>query len=562
MSVTQGREKSRRNAEKPKADVSSLTVTLSGAQKQMATNSAKNPVLVFASADGKIEAADSSVAAMAKRTLALYGCQSCKTSFIAEAGMKPFCITCGDHRTTAGRVVKNAPKLLANVKDSSLAAVSCGGCKSNMVMSEKLAANRALAFNCVTCGTKMLAHEGEATESIDGNNNAVNDTLEAEPEMHPERLQDTTADLDELSGETDDDDDEDDLGDLPDDVENVVDATLDEGELSETEMSAFDDMVDETSSEIAPSDVDFEDAGSEINEEEQEILDDAMTVSGNDPFSMDEAEIAEPEYDEGTPVADVLGMDDDEEDVMLVSQGASVVAMKGMVSIATLSPKRAGDNLSHMHSKAFQDAVVALAKSKGLRKALATLRFKPIKIKTMTIAQANERVKAAEAKAAASLTAYKKDFRESLVLAAVGLDRGKWSDGDSPMVKSLATALQGVGYRQPQVAARKVCSQASEEYISRVFEVTSNLLDKGPEFRKMIAETFKMTKSDFDDAAESDGTEDYESEEDLDDLGGITSNAFEQSAVSASTHQPNQSVVVSNLVSRLMSSDKPLFGNV
>ena len=47
MSVTQGREKSRRNAEKPKADVSSLTVTLSGAQKQMATKFGQEPCACF-----------------------------------------------------------------------------------------------------------------------------------------------------------------------------------------------------------------------------------------------------------------------------------------------------------------------------------------------------------------------------------------------------------------------------------------------------------------------------------------------------------------------------------
>ena len=86
-------------------------------QAALSASSKKNPLLAFASVDGRIEAAKNSVAELASRNLSTYGCDKCETRFVAEAGMQPFCVTCSSEEVKAVADVKDSKKLFANVKE-------------------------------------------------------------------------------------------------------------------------------------------------------------------------------------------------------------------------------------------------------------------------------------------------------------------------------------------------------------------------------------------------------------------------------------------------------------
>ena len=350
-------------------------------------------------------------------------------------------------------------------------------------------------------------------------------------------------------------DEEDDL--LDDDPGSFDDPTTVAGEVDTSEGDPFDDRTDidevtatdEEGDALADSDGDEaladsgEDEGGEDDvevigdaapaEEEDNTPDAAGEEGGEGALTDDEQELIDnafstasrrvsvAKFTSGTPIADVLGMNDEGAGVALVSmaggkgEGKYVAAIKDSVIVARLAPQHAGKNRSSMHTDGFRAVFAQLAKREGMRATLESFGFRPVRVQVLSEVDVRKQVASATKKTEATITAYKEAMAESVALAAVGIDRGQWKGASNPLTAAVQMALTeyGVSDADARRVARKAVTSATQEYVKTLLAQTDKVQSMTREQRKMLADTFDVTNapaSDDDDADESfgDGDED------------------------------------------------------
>lgn len=500
-----------------------MTRKISAKAREIAKRSQKEGIFVYASFDGVIEKAENSTDEMLKSVLSSYDCEDCSSVFVSQAKTTPFCVTCGSHHVKEKAKVEDTASL--ELSDSNLAAITCVQCKATNIMTRSTVAAMG-EFACTTCGSHLKASvtdieqlpEGEVTV-IPDDNGADNKPL-------------VTLDTDEIAEVEFEDDDE---FDYDEDVVAEGDLFADDDDNGEADILENHPNVDEVRLE----DVEVSGPADAFRNTLDTMVDDQEVVD----------EVTYSDSEDGDDLIDAMDIDDTVEDLEFARVGARLLAMKGYVTVATITEAAGVD----IDSTAFRRAVTTLARKEGLRKSLATLQFKPVKVKTVTAATL-EKIKAEAAdEATARIQASFEEIGESVALAAAGLARNQLAEFDNPLHAKLAAFLASRGVRGSEKEAAKFCLEAGEPYTTVLMEAASQLREKGSDFRQVLAATFKMTKaSAFDNVSEG------EEEEALDDAMSVTSTvlaSLARPAIAVKESKPQQIATATNIYDKL---SKPL----
>lgn len=501
-----------------------MTRKISAKAQEIAKRSQEEGIFVFASFGGEIEKAENSTTEMLKSVLSSYSCEDCSSVFVSKADSTPFCVTCGSHHVHEKTEFKDTASL--NLSDSVLASVACSHCNATNILTRSTVAQMD-EFACTTCGSKLVADVTDIEQLPEGETTVLPDDNGAENK--PLEILDTTetAELEEVEFEDEEDFEfANDSGDLFADDDGNGEADILEGNPN----------IDEVRLE----DVELSGPAEEFRNALDTMVDDQEVVD----------EVTYSDSEDGDDLMDAMDMDDTDEDLEFARVGARLLAMKGYVTVATLTQEAAGN--VDIDSNAFRRAAITLAKKEGLRKSLSALSFKPVKVKAITAATL-EKVKAEVQEIAdKKVQAAFEEINESVALAAAGLARNQLADFDNPIRTKLATLLAARGVQGSEKVAAKFCLESGEEYTSVLMEAASVLRDQGSEFRQVLAKTFKVTK------ASLDGVSDTEEDDLLDDTQSVTSNTLLASLVTPAVvvrKQPKEVVTATNVYEKL---SKPL----
>lgn len=221
--------------------------------------------------------------------------------------------------------------------------------------------------------------------------------------------------------------------------------------------------------------------------------DDGMFLASDaDEYPANDYEL--PESEEGDDLADVLSMSDTPEGLTLQAAAGRVVAMKGHVVFASLKKENAGKNADVMMTSGFFAAVKHLAAKEGMRKALASVGFKPVRIQTLTAAAVHRKVEKALTAATDSSQRKFAAMSESLAISAAGLARGGWKGKTNPLQAAFVEELRAVGVQSPERVVRRVLSANLVPFTEVLLEVAAGLNSMSPAARLEAARLFEMTQ--------------------------------------------------------------------
>lgn len=395
--------------------------------------------------------------------LASFGCKHCGTQFNAQASISPFCVTCGSDDVAPE--VDDTPKEELN-EDDELAGILCAGCGTHNIMSDAVAAKLGGNMFCVTCGDGLTYTPPETDEL---------------PEVNP------------VAGTDDGDDDEDDgpAGELP--LVNGDEPTATAGEGDEPHAEPDGDEG-ETPTVPADGDGDEGEAATAIkpapsDEEEIRPPQDA-DVTGTD------SRPAEVEDEIDVPMTD-LAKPDDEFDVLL-DDDDKVVAMFGGVPAAVLTRESAtaaghGDVWGKV---ALTRAITASVERDGVS-ALAQFGFAPIVAKFPMAKIVEARVSAVLADKAKELesavAALQSDWKQSLVIAAAGHNKGFFADKTNELKAALYNEMSAMGVKSPAKVIDRVFKAHGAPYLASLLEIAGDLLQKNVEVRNQISDAVEAS---------------------------------------------------------------------
>jgi hypothetical protein len=290
------------------------------------------------------------------------------------------------------------------------------------------------------------------------------DAMPAEPDL------DELDDLDDLGDDSAEDDSDDSAEDDSDDVEMV---DLDEPE-------------------------DKESAGCSENQAAHPVMEvpDVPESAGSQVEPTPElapSNTGVPEYDEGESIADLLDIDDSGVGLSFEVKSNRVVAMKNYVAVASLTKDGAGQNADIMRSPAFLQAALSMAKSAGMRQALASVGFKMIKVPVMSKVTVARKVNEAMQASANKLAQDSSTLSESMAIAAAGLARGRWRGKENPLLASFANELNSLGIRNTERVVARILASSLVPFTKTLMEVASDLNKMSPAARKETAAVLEMT---------------------------------------------------------------------
>lgn len=505
---------------------------LSASAQQLAKRSQKEGLFCFASLDGKVEAAADSTAEILGHKFSVYACKECASVLTAEANTTPFCVTCGSEHVAEHA---NLEASVSNLKlsDDKLCAVKCASCDSTTIVTSEAFQASAGHLNCITCGEAIEASaeitaEGSETVKLQDDDAVGEPPLKVEDaeataskKEKAKGIETRASDYDEIEFDDDSIDDDDFEGDGGDFI----------GSEAVDSVNGPEPYMQPQGDEIGVEDVVLQNAGSDLDDDYVGDSVDMLDEDLDDPMFDD---------DDGTYLMDAVDMDDDDTELELMSVGNAVVAMKKLVTVAKLTAKDAGSNADLIGSPALAKTVKALAKREGMRKALSTMGFKPVRVKLLSQATVEAATKDATTKATASIKKANDEMTESLALAAAALARNAWKSVDNPLYSHVLAAFSAYNVRNPNAAARSFCLEIQEPYTSALLKVAAQLQEKGADYRKTLASTFHDTTAETHTHV-SEGTED----DVLDDTEQVTS-ALAVGAVPISTKPQRAIAAVEN----------------
>lgn len=479
-----------------------------------------------------------------------FSCNDCGTHMTTASLKEPFCVTCG-----SDEVVKAATKTLSSIPDEKMTAVICHSCNTIQALEKSVVASAGYQLHCSACGTDLqVSSEAEDPEESEETTEEAKKHKKAEDtppateapvteapatDVPPESESAPAEDIPPSDADTPPEDkpaptpseasesapDKDDPHNLDDFFKDVKSETESEDEthtseeeddepmVTESDMSDAEDLVtdeapkdsmefeaepvESTHSELVqPPAVGFQKNmdkflnnmnGVESNSDEMP-MNDAMPTHASDEVVVDDSQ--------GDPIAEAMSMDDTAKGVSMCMTAGRLVVSKGHVAIASLSHQNAGPNADLLGSPAFEAAFRHTASTTGLRKALATYNFQPIRVPTITRATLQKEVAKVKTSVKAAEQERIRKFTDAFALASVGLSRGKWKGYSNPLFAAFTTELTKVGVRNPQRVAASIFDQHSVQFSKALIEISSKLLNMSESARKEMAEMLNMTASD------------------------------------------------------------------
>lgn len=212
-----------------------------------------------------------------------------------------------------------------------------------------------------------------------------------------------------------------------------------------------------------------------------------MAIANADEMPMDK---------DGDPIMDAEDMDDSVKSCFLIQAGDELLMLKGKHVVASLSPSAAGANAKVMHTDGFAEAVIASAQEQGLRKALASFHFEPVRIKTRTVASVRREVSSVRNTMAQEAAKRDAVMADCFALAAVGLARGMWKGKPNPLKAAFETEMSRLGMRKPGRVAAALFAQHGIEYSRVLCSLASTLASKSEEHRRELADTLDLVSED------------------------------------------------------------------
>lgn len=198
-------------------------------------------------------------------------------------------------------------------------------------------------------------------------------------------------------------------------------------------------------------------------------------------------------------LVDIDGIKDSEDDLVFASVGNTKMAIHANRIIATINEEAAkqlaADDI--YLDDAYDEATMAEVKSVGLR---AGLRRMGYTLATVTV-KSSAQVKANVARLTASATAEMKAkveardkvMQDSLILAAVGLNRNIFKDYENTLRNELVASLQNAGVRNASRIVRAAFEKYGTDYSKKLMTIASDIADLPEETREGLASQLDMT---------------------------------------------------------------------
>ena len=224
------------------------------------------------------------------------------------------------------------------------------------------------------------------------------------------------------------------------------------------------------------------------------------------------------------------------------------------VPVAMASKSSAGANADIFDTPKFGQAALATAKVTGVKKALRELGFTPIKHKVSVSAEVRRMVDAQVNEQRQSISAdqdsFKAQFLSALATAALGINRGFFTEVTNPLKQSLWNSLNSAGIRSPEALIDNVFRSHSDAYHKVLFAQASDIVSKPKEVQESLAKAVLGTAYQ---AVSSAADNSIESR--LETLGTSTSSAIPNSvpaaAAPAASTGPDQKRAVQSLGRRV-----------
>jgi ribosomal protein S27E len=520
---------------------------------------------VFTSASKAILQQENASVEIAKNKFAEFACADCGTSFDALNELaSPFCFCCGSEN-----VQKKEVKASQHIHpDSELISVTCSACASINVTHAAIAKAAKNNMHCSVCGTPLvsLSVEKAEEEKPEGDEVSVDDmdtldvdeatNLNADKEGYPGNESDTgEMMLSESEDDKDEDllDEEEEAGDVPEALKEHQFEKKDEEESDAEEDKEEDKEEEEKEEEESAEGTDIpEDLHDELPEGHGEpAKPEAENLNVEHPAGGEAKGGGEPEHlhselptqpvkeggsvkkakvkadsevldtndaGESDDVEDInMGdmVNDDVEELSIIAMGSKILLASGPYVFASLDETNAGDNKDIFQTTQFQKAVIASLKIDGAKKTMEAFKFSPVIVKA-NIAKhvqklVDQKLKAegvALAKLRETLTA---DFKQSLDIAVVGLNKSFWKGVQNPLKAALVRELSTLGIRGAEKVVNQLFEQQGVTYASTLIEQATKILSKSKEMRNELATVLDMANSVV-------GAEGDEDEEDIDGL--------------------------------------------
>lgn len=418
-----------------------------------------------------------------KTELANYGCDHCGTVTASNAGLEPFCVTCGSDEVREWTESAIPPSELSSAE---FASVTCSKCGTHNVMTMQTASTLKGLMSCASCGTEIAYSLGddEAVEEVDEmdveEDAEMDDDITEMEEIAPSDDSDEVMDSEEAS-EDDDDMEEDEL-------------SPDEGEESDVAKDIDAQMEEDSDEEYSEADEnDGDDADSEENvgdgEDEGDDDDSEETDDGED--TDDDAEV---DFDEESKMctASLIGLM--KGDVILSRVEDTIVASINGVPVAVLEEAKSQDYKESFHGRNFISAINHSIKTLGKKKALASFGFETIQVKIplkkVALSAVEKQVSAKTKEVAASKKAYAEDLRQCLSLASMLMTKGVLKGRTNVIKAAMLRELSSIGIN-PSTATNlinRVFASNGKAYHKDLLEYASEIMSKPLESRNELAE--------------------------------------------------------------------------
>jgi len=209
--------------------------------------------------------------------------------------------------------------------------------------------------------------------------------------------------------------------------------------------------------------------------------------------------------DEGTDESidlDLVDLDTEGEDTLAAvsffyGDKKVMLAAKDQI-IATLSETDAGPYKDMLQTEQFRMSVAHTIETEGLKKAIATYKFKPskvsVKISKVVATKVEATLAAQKVKIEASANSYADQFQHSLDIAAAGYAGNFWRNKHDPLKTALIAELTSLNIRRPEKIVDKIFAQYSVPQFREVLEIARGLAKKPVDALNALAETIDLVK--------------------------------------------------------------------
>lgn len=442
-------------------------------------------VFVFATRDATLPNAKDVSAEIAKHSFVQCSCKKCTAEFAfpKAEGAQPFCVVCGD-----GNVEVKGEVKASIAPDEELSYLTCAGCGTINAFHAALA-GVGKHIHCSACGTDMLEKAADGSDEGDGEDIDFDEDTEEAADDAPE--------VDDME-----------LLDLEDDIEDTDDAvatTTNEDQVGVKPNTTT--LPDDAGADRGPGAPDSalvdgkpDNPGIEPTTQNPDAVEPKVTKA--DTVKADADEMPENDYGDETMDMDLVDVEDEDEtpieSVSFFYGDKKVLLSARDQIIATLAEADAGAYKDMLQTEQFRMSVAHTIETEGLKKALATYKFKPSKVTVKVSKVVQAKVDAATEKQRKTATAgadtYAEQFQHSLDIAAAGYAGNFWRNKHDPLKTALIAELASLNIRKPEKIIDKIFAQYSVAQFREVIDVARELAKKPVVALNALAETIDLVK--------------------------------------------------------------------